>query len=109
MQIALGLVSAGIAYAGIAGVYLSQRTALIALMVVGMTLCALGMKPDKYPFTNPFMIAGSLVGAVALLIGLAGIFGFKLPYVTDARAALIGVTALMALKVAIALLRGAAA
>ncbi|HWI64250.1 MAG TPA: hypothetical protein VNT75_20620 [Symbiobacteriaceae bacterium] len=103
--ILFGLLSATVSYAGITGTKLplitSPRAALIALLVVGMAMCGPGMRVGTYKWTHPTMIAGSLIGAVMLIVALAGIFGLKLPYVTGPRDALIILTGGMIIKILI--------
>lgn len=103
--ILFGALSAGAAYAGITGTKLpllsSPRAALIALLIVGMAMCSSGMRVGTYKWTHPTMIAGSIIGAVVLIVALAGIFGWKLPYVAGPRDAIIILAGGMIIKILI--------
>lgn len=105
----LGLLSATAAYAGITGTKLpllsSPRAALIALLIVGMAMCSVGMRFGTYKWTHPTMIAGSVIGAVMLTVALAGIFGLKLPFVAGPRDAIIILSGAMAIKILIDVVR----
>lgn len=43
-------------------------------------------------------IAGYALGAAALLVAAAGVFGFKLPFVDDERAAIVGLVGIAVAK-----------
>jgi hypothetical protein len=57
-----------------------SRITYIVVMLVGMALCTrgIGIAAAKGLWANPISIAGYLLGALALLLGLQGIFGFTL-------------------------------
>lgn len=51
------------------------RAGILALGVAGIAACsASGWSQDNPSFKEPFMIAGGLLGAAALLIGAVGLF-----------------------------------
>lgn len=65
--VVLGLVEAAIVLVTLANVQVpfigSPRVALIALLVIGMAMCSLGMEIPKYGWSNPFtVLAATLHG-----------------------------------------------
>jgi hypothetical protein len=95
-------------YAGFAGrpVWFihDTRTAVITLAAAGFLMCSTGAIASfvsRAP-AHPLTIAGYLVGALALLAGLTQLFGWKVPYLADARTALIVITVAVVIKVIIA-------
>src|SRR5690554_6229939 len=63
----------------------SERGALIALVVIGMAMCALGgIGPAiaKYGWTSPIFIVGAVLGVLMLLIPGAVLAGVQLPLIT---------------------------
>jgi hypothetical protein len=57
-----------------------SRVTYVVVMLVGMAMCTRGIAitAAKGLWANPISIAGYLLGAVALLLGLQGIFRFTL-------------------------------
>lgn len=106
----LGGLAFGLALATLAGARLpfiaNERTAIYALGIAGFTACSLGMAKVAMGlgWTNPITVAGILLGALAMLIVGAVYFGIGLPLITSDRAALIALTAIVGVKVALALL-----
>lgn len=105
LPILLGLVAIAIIYAALNGRQLpfigSPRAAIIALLVVGMAMCALGgIGPVSVrgDWAHIEAIFGYLTGAAILIVAGGALFGWKLPYVTDARTGLIAMTVLMGAK-----------
>lgn len=57
------------------------RTGIIALGVTGMIGCAVSGWAEGSPsFRNPFMITGSVLGVIALGVGIAGLFANSTVY-----------------------------
>lgn len=113
LLIVLGLLSAGVVAGTLTGTRLpfinSDRSALIALVILGMSMCALGMQTVTYGWTNPFNLAGTILGAAALALAAAVLLGARVPYIGSERSAIVGLAAVMAVKVVLAVLRGVVA
>lgn len=80
----------------------NARIAMLVLLVLGMTMCAIGgigRVAAAGQWTHPLSILGYLLGALILIIGLATIFGMKLPYIQGDAQAVIIVACLTAAKV----------
>jgi len=78
------------------------RIAMLVLLVLGMTMCAIGgigRMAAAGQWTHPLSILGYLLGALILIIGLATIFGVKLPYIQSDAQAITVVASLTAAKV----------
>ncbi len=100
----LGLVSAGIVYATLAGKTLpliaGPRAALIALLIVGMAMCmgGIGQVGASGRWASPPAIAGHLLGVIILVV-IASVFaGWKLPMIQNDTQAVIAVAVLMTIK-----------
>lgn len=111
-QVALGALAAGVVISVLTRVRFpvigTDRAALIALVVLGLTMCALGgTRAAVYPPPNPFTLVGIVLGIVALLVAAAGLFRFQLPLMAGERDAIIALAAIMAVKVLVALARDA--
>lgn len=85
---------------------LGERAAFWILFLVGMTMCALGPlgQGAAVGWWNVRHIAGYLLGVLALILAASVLFEFSLPLIGSARAAVLALGLLMALKVLIALL-----
>lgn len=109
LLILLGLLSAGVVTAALTGTRLpllgSDRAALIALLLLGMSMCALGMQTVRYGWLNPFNLAGILLGVLALVAAGAALAGVKVPYIGGDRAAIIALSLIMVAKVMLAAIR----
>jgi hypothetical protein len=88
---------------------ISDRSALIGLVVLGMALCATGMQLNTYGWRNPFNLLGIVLGSAALLLVIAVFAGITLAFIPDDRAAFTALSVLMAAKVAVDILRGLSA
>jgi hypothetical protein len=78
------------------------QSAMVVLLVLGMTMCALGgigRVSALGQWTHPLSILGYLVGVLILVIGIATIFGWKLPYIQNDVQAVIIVSILTAAKI----------
>jgi hypothetical protein len=110
LLILLGLLSAAVVAAGLTGIRLpllgSDRAALIALVILGMSMCALGMQTMTFGWLNPFNVIGMILGALALGLAVAVLMGVRVPYISSDRAAMIALALIMATKALLAVLRG---
>jgi hypothetical protein len=113
LLILLGLMSAGVVAGTLTGIRLpfihSDRSALFTLVILGMSMCALGMQTVTYGWTNPFNLVGTVLGALALMMAAAVLLGARVPYIGSDRTAIIGLAAVMAVKVVLAMMRGVVA
>ena len=109
LLILLGLLSAGVVAGTLTGSRLplinSDRSALIVLIILGMSMCALGMQTVTYGWTNPFNLAGTILGALLLALATAVLLGVRVPYVGSYRSAMVGLAVFIAVKVVLAMLR----
>jgi hypothetical protein len=78
----------------------TDRAALLAVAGLGFGMCMLGMGKiaTGLGWTHPITLAGSVVGALILLLAAAVLAGWRLPFLPDDRAALLAVLALGLLK-----------
>ena len=79
------------------------RIAMAVLLVLGMTMCALGgigRVAAQGQWSHPLSILGYLLGTLILVIGLATVFGLKLPYIQSDVQAVIIVSILTVAKIA---------
>ncbi len=110
LLIVLGLLSTVTVAAALFGIRLpflpSDRATLIALLVLGMAMCALGMQTTQYGWLNSFTIGGIVLGTITLAVAGAALTGIRLPYITGDRAAIIAIALIMGLKVLVAVVRG---
>ncbi len=108
-QGALGLAALLLVAAVLTGARLpllgSDRAALAALVVIGMAFCGLGMKIDTYGWLNPITIVGCVLGTLMLGLVIAVFAGVRLPFISDAHVAFVALAGLMAVKVALDVLR----
>lgn len=83
-----------------------DRTAFYALAAAGLLACFLGMAKISMEqgWTNPITLAGMFLGTLALLLVTAVYFGFSVPFITSDRVALVALTVIVGIKVALALL-----
>lgn len=82
----------------------ASRLTYIIVLIVGMALCTrgIGQAAAKNLWASPVTIAGYLLGALALLLSLQGIFRFS---VVPLQGALLlgGILAIIVIKMALAL------
>ncbi len=78
----------------------NDRAALFAVAGLGFGMCMLGMGKitTGLGWTHPLTIAGSVIGALILIIVAAELAGGRLPPLTTDRAALVAVAALGLVK-----------
>ncbi len=104
VPLALGLVIAGIAYAVLSGKQLplisTPRAALIAMLIIGMAMCAPGIFQVSVSgrWASPLAILGYLLGAVILVVIIAALAGWKLPMIAGETGAVAAVAILIVIK-----------
>lgn len=81
------------------------RGAFFALAIMGAIMCKRGVVP-WLGFSDPFTVAGTIIGVINLLLIGSVLFHLRLPLITNVRAATLTLGALMAVKVVLALIRG---
>lgn len=83
---------------------LGARTAFWMLFAVGFVMCALGPlgQGADFGWLNPRHIAGYVLGATALCLGVVVLFDLSLPLVGTTRAAFLALALVMAAKFVIA-------
>ncbi len=107
LPIILGAVIAIIAYAALTGKQLplvnGPRAALVAILIVGMAMCAggIGQVGASGRWASPLAILGYLLGAAILLVIVAGLAHWKLPLIADESGAVLASAALIGVKFAI--------
>ncbi|HLO27799.1 MAG TPA: hypothetical protein VK249_01610 [Anaerolineales bacterium] len=88
--IALGILAALLVLAVLTGrkvpLLSTDRSALLALVVIGMFMCAqggIGRLSASGAWLHPFSIIGYLLGAAIIVIGIAALFGKYIPPLTS--------------------------
>ncbi len=85
----------------------NARIAMIALIVLGMTMCTMGgigRVAAAGQWTHPLAIVGYVLGAAILVIAAGTVFGFKLPLIQSDTQAILTVAVLVGVKFANAVL-----
>lgn len=84
--VVLGILAALLAFAVLTGrkvpFLASERAALLALVVIGMFICSqagVGQVAARGAWWHPLSIAGYLLGAAIIVIGIAALFGRTIP------------------------------
>jgi hypothetical protein len=112
-SIALGIVTAILIAGVLSGLNrsygISDRSAFIALVVIGMALCSTGMQIKPYGWTGPFNVVGMILGTALLLLIIAFFAGVKMPFIANDRDAFSAVSLMMGVKVVVDILRGISA
>jgi hypothetical protein len=104
MPLLMGVLVAIIVFAALTGKVLpliaSPRASLIALLVVGMAMCAggIGQVGVSGRWASPLAILGYVLGALILIIIISAFTGWKLPLITTETQAVAAVGALIAVK-----------
>ena len=103
--IALGILVALLIFAVFTGrkvpLLTTDRSALIALVIIGMLMCSqggIGRVSASGAWLHPFSIIGYVLGAVIILIGIAAFFGKNLPPLTSYYQSFTVVTVIAAIK-----------
>ena len=83
----------------------SSRAAFYGLAAIGFAMCTVGMSKiaTGLGWIHPISVIGIVLGVAALALMAVVAFGVRLPSITDDRAALIVLAALIAVKWALAL------
>ncbi len=108
--IVFGLLAALLVFAVLSGRKIpligSDRAALVVLLLLSTGMCTngIGRVAAAGAWTHPLTILAYLLGALILVAGLAGIFGWTLPLVSSARQAMIVMSCLAVAKLAISFL-----
>ncbi len=104
--IILGLLAAWLVFAVLTGrkfpLVSSDKAALLVLVVIGTALCTtggIGRVAAANAWWHPLSILGHLLGAIILVVAIAGLSGIRLPWISDARQAFLAVAALSAIKI----------
>jgi hypothetical protein len=107
----LGLLFAIVLAVGLSGrkvpVLSNLKLDIVLLVVLGMAVCTqagIGRIAATGQWAHPQAIIGYVLGGLILLVTLAALAGWKLPFVQDARQALIAVALLAGIKVVNAVL-----
>ena len=84
---------------------IGDRTALIGLAVVGMTLCGLGPlgKGAEYGWANPRHLLGYAAGTLALVTAGARLLDLALPWAATDRGAIGAISLIILVKALVAL------
>lgn len=82
----------------------ASRVTYLVVLLLGMALCArgIGQAAVRNLWTHPVTIAGYLLGVLALLLGLQGIFRFRIVPL-DGWLLLAGILGIILVKVLLAL------
>lgn len=103
--ILLALLVAAVVFVSVTGkkvpVLQNTRSAMLVVLVLGMAMCTsgIGRVAAAQQWTHPLAILGYLLGAAILLVGLATIFGWQLPFIQSDTQAMLVVAVLIAIKV----------
>lgn len=88
--IALGILAASLVFAVLTGIKVpllsSDRAALLALVVIGMSICAragIGKVAARGEWLHPFSIVGYILGAAIIVIAVVALFGKNIPPLTS--------------------------
>jgi hypothetical protein len=107
----LGLLFAAVLAVGLSGrkvpVLSNLKLDIVLLVVLGIATCTqagIGRIAATGQWAHPQAIIGYVLGGLILLVTLAAFAGWKLPFVRDARQALIAVALLAGIKVVNAVL-----
>jgi hypothetical protein len=103
--IALGILAALLVFAVLTGrkvpLVTSDRAALLALVIIGMLMCApggIGRVSASGAWWHPFSILGYVLGAAIIVIGIAALFGKNIPPLTSYYQSFTAVAAIAAIK-----------
>jgi hypothetical protein len=105
LPLVLGIAIIAITYAVLTGKQLplisGPRAGLIALLIVGMSMCALGgigQVGASGRWASPLAILGYLLGAGILLVIVGGLAGWKLPMIPTEKVAVLAAAAMIGVK-----------
>lgn len=104
--IVLGIMAAFLVFAVLTGrtipLIMSDRAALLALLVIGMIMCTQGgisRVAASGAWFHPFTIIGYLLGAGIIVIGIAALLGKNIPPLTNYYQSFVVVAVIAAVKV----------
>jgi hypothetical protein len=104
--IVLGILAALLVMAVLTGRKLplltSDRSALLALVIIGMLMCApggIGRVSASGAWLHPLSMIGYLLGAAIVVIGFAALFGKNIPPLTSYHQSFTAVAVIAAIKV----------
>lgn len=102
----LALLAAAVVFIGATGkrapLLSNIRVDIVLLVIIGMTMCTqggIGRVAATGHWSHPLSIIGYILGGLILLITLAVVVGWKLPYIQTDQQALIAIAILASLKV----------
>lgn len=101
----VGLLAVAVLAIALAGIKVplltNVRISLAVFLVLGMAVCAsgIGRVAAAGEWTHPLSIVGYVLGALILVIGIAGALGARLPLIDGPRQALIAVAILSGVKI----------
>lgn len=103
--VVLGILAALLAFAVLTGKKVpflaSERAALLALVVIGMFICSrvgIGQVAARGIWWHPLSIAGYLLGAAIIAIGIVALFGRTIPPLTSYYQSFAAVTVIAVIK-----------
>jgi hypothetical protein len=106
LVVALGILVALLVFAVLTGrkipLLTNERAALLALVVIGMAMCSnggIGQVAARGLFWHPLSIAGYLMGATILAIGIAALFGRNIPPLTSYHQSFLAVSVIALVKI----------
>ena len=100
----IGLLAVAVLVVALAGVRVpllsNLRISLAVFLILGMAVCTpgIGRVAATHDWTHPLAIAGSVLGVLILVVGVAGLAGLRLPLIDGPRQALIAVAILSGVK-----------
>lgn len=80
----------------------SLRADIVIVLVLGFAMCTMGGLKEVGAaglWAHPLAILGIVLGILILLVGAAGLFGFRLPLITGEKQTLVAAAVLIGLKV----------
>jgi len=103
--IALGIFAALLVFAVLTGrkvpLLSSDRSALLALVVIGLLICSqggIGRVSANGAWLHPFSIIGYVLGVAIIVIGIAALFGKNIPPLTSYYQSFTAVAVIAAIK-----------
>ena len=83
----------------------NEKVAFVILIILGVVLCAMGMKIEKYGWNNVFSIMGIVCGLLILLVIFAFFLNWDILFLTTERHYFIALIILIFIKFVIGLIR----
>lgn len=83
--------------------FVSARAAFFAVFIGGLALCTQGIgQAPTYGWLHPVSVIGSVLGSLALLLGLLELFRWRVGPIRSDRAALLALVGIIAVKAVVA-------